>query len=350
MMSLLGRFALFCLLLCVAAPAWAGEQLVFALVHKGADFTAGRTELLAVDAASGKRHRLFDDQGLSLRLPQHLYVFHFPVAGGNRIFARGVERLRAAPGAIHELAVDGSNGFRKVCEAVGDEPPGEILVNGSGSRVGYLNRLGHRQLLFIHDVATGRLLSQVDLTHRFLDCYAASSGWLNDEAKLYFSLATGDEHVTSDESYQRAGSYLLEEEGGRWSRLAPVPASAGELPPERERLLGTLAGEMVYELMLPATGGKGGRFKVVRMRPDGGKVTAIGFSQGVDLYSGIEVCYKLSPSGRYLAAARLPISASARSWDIWLKDLKTGSERRLVTMPVQGLQGPFPGLVGWIDR
>jgi hypothetical protein len=68
------------------------------------------------------------------------------------------------------------------------------------------------------------------------------------------------------------------------------------------------------------------------------------------LYSGIRVNYQLSPAGRYLAAAKLPISSSAVSCDIWLKNLATGEERKILSLPTHGLQGPFLGLVGWLDQ
>ncbi len=303
-----------CLLLALAAPLWAGEQLVYAVVYKDTDYQASRTEVFSINPETAERQLIFSDEKTPILLLQHLYVFHFPVVGGRSLFVHAAERGKVVPSTgnafLYELASAGSQSFRRIAPVLGEESLGEVFVNPGGTRIGYVNRLKQRQYIFIHDVATGKLLHQVDVTDTFLDCFASSIGWLPRGERLFFSLDTADEDATSEESYIETMQHQR--------RTKPGP----------DRIL----------------------FALTKWNPSSGRVEDIGLSRETGVYSGMQASYQLSPSGKYLAAARPPGSSSTVSDEIWLKDLQTGKERKLLSLPTKGLEGPFLGLVGWVDH
>jgi hypothetical protein len=237
---------------------------------------------------------------------------------------------------------------------LGVESIGNIFVNSTGTRLGYINRLNRKQYIFVHDVVTGTLLSQLDITDKFLDCFASSIGWVPQSGKIYFSLETGDEHVTSKASYARVGNYFIDERSQHLKKLPAFPATKGFFSPETARLIGILpSGECVFETMQPTKRPSRERnqyhFGLLKVKRDLSDIKDISFSRATTLYSGIRVSYQLSPSGKYLSAASLPVSSSAVFSDVWLKDLHTGKESNILSLPTEGLQGPFLGLVGWLD-
>jgi len=345
-------------LLAFTQAAEAGEKLVYAVVYKGSSYAASKTEIITLDPETAEKQLIFDDGKTPIALIQHLYVFHFPVAGGGKLFAHAADRGKSLPfpgnGGLYELSADGSNLFRRITPVAGTESLGEIFANSAGSRIGYINRLNKKQYVFIHDVATGDLISQIDVSGKFLDCFASSIGWLPRGEKLYFSLETGDEHVTSKASYARVGTYLMDERGRRLQKLPGLPALAGFHPPETSRLIGVApAGDYIFETMqsrkIPAPGRNRHHFALLKVAGDLSHADEVSFTSAARLYLGIRVNYTLSPTGRYLSAAALPVSSSAVSAEIWMKDLKSGAQRMIVSVPTAGLQGPFPGLVGWLD-
>jgi hypothetical protein len=346
-------------LVALAVPAWAGEKLVYAVVHKGADYRAVRTDLFAVHPETAKSQIIFSDEKTSIVLLARLYAVHFPVARGRKVFGHAAERGTPVPfpgnGSLYELSSDGAHSFRRITPVSGAESLGEILVNSAGTRIGYINRLKQRQYVFIHDVETGRLVRQLDVTDILLDSVASTIGWLPRGEKLFLSLEAGDADGTSEESHGRVGTYFMDEDGEHPTKLGALPAREGFWPPETERMIGVLpTGEYVLETMQhkrhTAREPGGVLFAVLKLHADSGRVEDIGFSPQSSLYSGRRVSYHLSPSGKYLAAAAVPVSSSATSEDVWVKDIQTGTEGKLLSVPTEGLQGPFLGLVGWIDQ
>jgi hypothetical protein len=341
-----------------ASPARAGEKLVYAVVHKGTDYSAAKTDVVSIDPESGEKRTVFSDEGSPIVLLQRLYVFHFPVAGGSRLFAHAAARGGALPfpgnGALYELSADGSGSFRRIAPVVGEESLGEIFADSAGARVGYVNRLEGRRYVIVHDTDTGTLLRRIDVTDLFLDCYPSGMGWSDGGRTIFFSLDTGDADLASEESVERAGVYLMDAKDDRVTKLKPVPPREGYLPPLAQRAIGALpAGRYAIETMQspkrPRAEGGGSFFAVVVLDPETGPVGDVSFSPDCGLYSGVRVEYRLSPSGRYLAAAPLPISSSSSSCDVYLKDLRGGAEKNLLSIPGDGLKGPFLGLVGWIE-
>lgn len=356
------RMGLVCLLgfafIALAPGAEAGEKLVYSIVHKGSDYTAAKTEIFAVDPETREERLVFSDEATSIVLTQSLYVFHFPVAAGGKLFARAAGRRGALPApaesGLYELAADGSDAVRRIGPLMGDGSAGDLFLNASGTRIGYVSGMDRRQFIFLHDVATGALLHKIDVTETFLDCYATSIGWVPGRERLYFSLDTGDADLTSEESYGRVGTYLMDEDGRHLEKLAALPLAGGSPPLLAARAIGALpSGEYLFETMQPASGEESERhpfrFSLRRVRADLGEGTDMSFSPAATLYTGIQVAYSLSPSGRYVAAASLPVSDRADSCAVWLKDLDRGEERIVVAIPTTGLEGPFLGLAGWFE-
>ena len=341
------------LLMPSAHGAIAGENLTYAVAYKGPDYSAVKTNIFSVDPQTAAKRLVFSDEKTSVVLRQKLYGFHFPVVGGRKLFGHATVRGKTAPfpgnGSLYELSTDNSNRFRRICPIKGTQSPGEIFVNAAETRIGYLNRMNTSVFIFVHDIATGTLLHQVDVSELFAGCYAASIGWLPHSEKLYFSLETGDDHLTSKSSHARVGTYVLDPSAGNLKKLPAVPAATGSLSPESARLLGVLpTGQYLFEIMRHAKGPLP-HIALAKVKSDFSKTEDVSFSQASGLYSGIRVTYRLSPSGAYVSAARLPISASAVSADIWLKNLHTFKESSLLSFPTKGLQGPFLGLVGWLN-
>jgi len=342
-----------------AQGSWAAEKPAYAIVYKGSGYKAVKTEIFTIDLETAEKRVIFSDETTSIVIIQNLYVFHFPVTGGGRLFAHCAERGKMVPfpgnGYLYELSIDGSNRFRRICPVRGEESLGEIFVDSTGAKIGYLNRLNRKQYVFLHDVISGRLLSQIDLTDTLLDCYVSSIGWIPRCEKLYFSLETGDDHVTSEASYGRVGTYLMDRDGQQVKKLPALSVAKGFSPQSRSRMIGVLpTGQYLFEIMWisrqTSREQKDGSFALLKVKKDFTEIEDIRFNRSAESYSGLPICYRLSPSGKFISAARLPVSFSVASWNIWLKDLKTGKERKVLSLPTKGGQGPFLGLVGWLNQ
>lgn len=92
MMSLLVSLACAGLVL-FAQGAWAAEKLVYAVAHKGSGYTVVKTEILSVDPETAEKRLIFSDNTTSIVVIQNPYVFHFPVVGGDKLFAHAAERV-----------------------------------------------------------------------------------------------------------------------------------------------------------------------------------------------------------------------------------------------------------------
>lgn len=332
--------------LLLAHEAWAAERLVYAIVHKGPDFSAAKTEIAAVDPVSARKQTLFLDEKAAILLPQHLYVLHFPVAGGNKIFARALPKNRegrAAGGSagLYELSADGSNSFRRIAPASEKTSFTDVFVNSSGALAGSTGWVKQRQYIFVNDTGSGELLHEIPVGGVFLDCHASSIGWLPGSDRIFFTLEVGDEDGTSEESYGRAGSYIMDVADGKATRLPDWTMPGDSHPSHPARMLGILpSGDFLYyrhkALFAASPAGTGGvKPATIDFGPIG-EMPAYGAS------------LTISPSGRYIAAVKALLSSRDSVHNIYLKDLETGQERVLLSLPTDQLQGPFLGLVGWI--
>jgi hypothetical protein len=207
-----------------------------------------------------------------------------------------------------------------------------------------------RRYVFVHDTATGKLIHQIDVTDNFLDSSVSSIGWIPGRNELYVSLEATNAGLTSAEPQPHSGTFFMETASGRFAR---IPTMEGLLPPGQARMIGVLPdGRYILETMqfesLPSSGQGLHRVRLMSVSNDFSALQEISFTPESSFYAGVRVRYQLSPSGRYLSAASLPVSADADACDIWLKDLKTGDETKLLSYPSDGLNGPFALPVGWL--
>jgi hypothetical protein len=146
----------------------------------------------------------------------------------------------------------------------------------------------------------------------------------------------------------------MDEDGRHVKKLPVLKAIKGYFPPASTDLIGILpTDQYVFEVMhyrknLLRRLAEGHRV-LLKVSKDYSRVEDISFSQATTLYRGPRVYYQLSPSGKYLSAAQLPVIFSAVSWDIWLKDLDNDRERIIVSLPTEKEKGPYLGVVGWLE-
>lgn len=81
--------------LLMAGRARAGERLVYAVVHKGQDFLAARTEIYSIDLQTARSSKIFSDEKTPIILSQYLYSPDFPLSGGNKIYAVACQKTPA---------------------------------------------------------------------------------------------------------------------------------------------------------------------------------------------------------------------------------------------------------------
>ncbi len=319
------------------------------------------TSVYALDPDTRKERLLFSDQGspvvLLPAIPGGGIADPMIASGGKRVFARGVERTHyrggwhTSPAAVYELVPGGSGALRKVRDITGEHGASNfrnLFVHPAGGRIGYLDYLGGEYVLFIHESDSGRLLHRVALKPIALDCYVRNIGWLPGGNRLFFTLATGDEHVTSRASYARAGSYVMNEDGTNAVRLpraisASQPRDGFRLDPEGwPVLLGALPdGRYVFQEMQ------------WNLRPP--YVAQIFFytadpasSARRDLLAGPRgnvVQAALAPSGRQLLFAEL--QPQTREADVWILNLDAHQARRILTQPVSALSR---AVAGWLAQ
>ncbi len=220
--------------------AYAGETLLYAVTYKQYTHPFRKTtEIFGLAQSAGETRRVFSDAGLPiLLLPGKRRL----ALGGNRLFAYAGQRVydtgpnyvpKNGPrnphrAWIYELTIDGGNRYRKVLTPVGEQHLHEIFASPTGGRIAYLNYLTEasgnkkpktRLYIFVHDTDAGTLLHKLDVTAVCLDCYPWQVIWL-DENRLLLRLDVGDEHlVQSQESYKKAGAYVVRADGSERVRL-----------------------------------------------------------------------------------------------------------------------------------
>ncbi|MBI1738358.1 MAG: hypothetical protein HYR58_03840 [Acidobacteria bacterium] len=353
-----------CLLL-LPAGVPAGENLVYSVSYGEAGKFPPRlvkTEIFAVDVNAGKPRLVFSDASADFLLLPVYRAGGEPeqvmVTGGGKIFARGVERSRYPggwyefPASIYELPADGSGRARKVFDIQGEQSLRKLFVTPTGTKIGYINYLGQTQFIFIHDAATGTMLRKIDLSKIALDCFARNIGWLPDGARLFFTLETGDEHVTSRASYARVGSYVMKDDGTQPVRVprelsAPTKragySSAPDLPPV---LLGALPdGRQLYKEFQWEQQGKGRRPVTFLYTVDPASKARKDYSTRAR--EGL-FWFRVSNSGRAVAFTEL--LGQSDTEHVWVLDLQSGEERKIFSFATKSLTLPCLGIIGWMEE
>ena len=226
-----------------------------------------KTEIFSVSIADIKRSLVFSDEGPYFEIIPGSIQGSMVVAG-SKAYASGREPGVGGRTSVYELALDGSNKYRKLFEI---QQPGEsfaalLFISPSGTKIGYQGALGQKEMIFIHDAATGKLLQSLDITNLCPDCIYITMGWLADEKRLF--LLDGTYTVTEGGKVIPAAKSEVPRQGllattslelkqlspsGRFAASLDVRYKKPELPPEQHvRGKDLQSGEEKELFMLPA--------------------------------------------------------------------------------------------------
>jgi hypothetical protein len=325
-----------------------------------------KTEIYCVSMIDGKRSLLFSDEGMNLEITPTGATL-----GAGKAYARGVLRewrTTPTPGAydeptaVYEINLDGSNRSRKLFETQPGETP--ALLNRQTKKAVFQGSLnGGKDVVFIYDVSTWKLLQSWDLTKlsqpHCPGCFPVSYGWLADGDRVFFNLDTGDEDDDQSKTRDVPGTYMATADG---ADLGGLPKHAGELhlpgyshqPDTIPYLIGQLPdGDYLFrdhglnDRPSPKAPRESELFIVLTdsdFRP----------KKQIPLQRpGIGALY-LAPSGKYLAYVENRQIPNYRTEShLWGKDLESGEEKELFIAPPPNPPGsPEPNVVlnvlGWV--
>jgi hypothetical protein len=370
------KTSLICLifLLLFTPSLWAGERLLYAISYNGPAKPPIKgkqisTQLFTINPDNKKNELVFSDENASIALWVSRYYAGIGkgefVTSKNRLYGCAIERSIdtghdssfrpiyhyrfGMTRSIYELFSDGTNRFRKVCDVMGTQYPRKMSMDPTGTRICYLNYSDaacKKPTLYIHEVLSGKLMAKTELAEIFLDCFATNIGWMPDGVRLFFTLDTGDVHMTSEESYQRVGTYLMKEDGMEVTRLPEAWFSfpsrhgfSGGLTPQC--LGATLDGSLIIRDVRHKRGdGRGVCSFVYLVNPETGSREEI----PMELVEGLK-CFKVSHGGTKMAF--IENAHEDDTIHIRVKDLNSGKEDKVFSFPA-GTKEYYLSLVGWI--
>lgn len=371
------KVLIFLLFLMLFIPSlWADEELLYAIRYEGAANSPIKgkqisTQIFSINPDNKENKLVFSDENSSIALSVGPNVPGIRegefVTSKKKIYGFAIERnieigydsslhpiyfyRFGMKSSIYEIFIDGTNRFRKVCDVMGTQYPTTMFIDPTGTRIGYLNysdKACKKQTLFIHHTLSGKLFNEVELAEIFLECFPTNIGWLPDGGRLFFTLDAGAVGVTSEESYQRIGTYFMKENGTDVARLPDSLFSfrfkngfSGGLTP---RCIGVNPdGTLIIR-------------DVRHKRGDRGGVCSFLYLVDLDTKSKKEIpmkvfeglkCFKISHDGTKIAF--IEDIYEDDSIHIWVKDLKTGKENKIFSFPIRPFKGYYLGLVGWIE-
>ncbi|HLW55251.1 MAG TPA: hypothetical protein VKW06_20650 [Candidatus Angelobacter sp.] len=295
------------LLFACAIPASlsAGERLVYAVTSSTG--SASATEVFEVAPGDVHPTQVFSDATLPVALgfmPQGAYGAPFQTAiAGKRLFSPGKERSssdsRRATG-IYEFALD-SGKARKILDLVAPERVDLLAVDSTAATLAYLSLSANGLTLFVHDVATGKLLYQIDMTKIAGGCNVRNAGWLPDNRTIFFTLDEGADGFMSESDYKHVGSWLMNEDG---TQLRKLPDSLSKMKPQGNgyrvlddpTMLGALHEQYLFDShVYQSSGANGSRGFLLLGNPKTGSNTSIAIDETPDAE------FILSASGNYIA-------------------------------------------------
>jgi hypothetical protein len=365
--------ALACWIAFLAPAAPAQESVMYAIGTSGAQSgipvsktQVFKTEIFAVDPETGKQRLAFADANAPFFLLTGAIA-----AAGRRIFAEGIERNRVATGepaflgpeAVYELSTDGSGQARKIFDMeIGEQRVdfNSLFFNSAGTEFGNISFVDGKAYLFVRNTESGKLLRKSELIGwRFGS--GERIGWMPDDERIFFTEkfpgVEGPEALWTTPG-SLVGTYVLGKDGATVERLAREaelhPKIAGMEPSSDSPafLIGTLpdGGLLLRDYQRGPDGGG-----VYLYELDLARKTQKIFPLRAE---GDADAFHLSRSGDRLAFAGMQkeyvkqLQFAAIS-SVWLMELKSGQQRRLLSFPphdeTRGVGGPWINLIGWLE-
>ena len=256
------------LLICVSffAPGARGQKLVYMVSYTNtpasfrAQFPNGvlgatpeqrvamvrqriRTEVWSVSVKDGKRERLFSDGGMSFEIVPGVDM-GAPVNGARNVaYVRGIDYAwqgppkRATqesyepPSGIYEVALNGSNRFRRLFDAPQNMALATVNAAGTRAAVSGWEDNGAGYFLYVYDLPSGKLLARTDIKKILQahcgECIPGGAGWFADGKRLFFTMEEGDaDDPPGPGAEVTPGNYMVSAEGGD---LGGFPARTGEV-------------------------------------------------------------------------------------------------------------------------
>lgn len=324
-----------------------------------------KNEIYSVSVADGKRSLLFSDEGMNLEI-----AAWGSVSGSNKAYSKGTWRYFAtipvspansasyrgvkSEDGIYELALDGSNHFRKIADA---QKQGRPALNSQGTKAEAES--ADAQSIVIYSVPEWKLLATLDLdklskTH-CPSCTPASYGWMADGNRIWVELVVVGDEDEEEAKANHPGTYILSGDG---ADLGAIPDEigafqlAGYVHPKflERRFLGQLPdGRYLFLDHGTKQGKPSNQFEpfLVISGPDAKlqKDFALKFPIGG----------WISPSGKYLAYIESRLTPDYRSEPhLWVKNLESGEEKELLsTPPPNPPSSPEPNvtlfILGWMN-
>ncbi len=358
-------------LMLIAPPQSAGEKLLYAIRYGGPakspfKFKQISTQIFSLDPDNRENKLVFSDENTPIALSERPNVEGQIFTSKNRLYAFSKTRTIeighdsswrpfyyyrfGRTHSIYEVFLDGTNRFRKVSDVIGTQYPRMMIIDPADNRISYLNyadKACKKPTLYTHGTTSGRLYNKIELAEIFLDCFATNIGWLPEGERLFFTLDTGDVHVTSEESYQRVGTYVMKENGTDTrllsSSLFSFPSKKGFSGGIQPRCIGARPdGTLIIRDVKHKRGSKGGTCSFLYLvDPDSKSKKEI----PMKVFEGLKN-FKVSHNGRKVAF--IQDFYKDTSVYIWIKDLMTGEENKVFSYPIRQLKGYSLGLAGWI--
>ncbi|HJZ12894.1 MAG TPA: hypothetical protein VJ521_12125, partial [Acidobacteriota bacterium] len=222
-------------------------------------------------------------------------------------------------------------------------------MNASATMIGYGNRLlpagiqekkypgsGHihvddeQELLMIHDVSSGELIRQLNLSDEFHLCFIPYMGWLPAKDLIYFQVVQNPHTPRSCD--EKAGHYTMNQDGSARKKFWPFSTT---YPVE---ILGGLAdGRILFRSLYPTP--KLVLFNLPTQAREELPLHNLGYF------------FRVSGTGKYLAYSSTDYGYnSKRQWTatthLWIKDLVTGTEKKAYAHQQEA--GEYVGIIGWL--